>query len=72
MQIHLRQLTRLTKETGNLEYDADLVLLLHRKFNATDATLIIGKNKYGPVGKFPLEFNRECVTFTEAAGENNG
>jgi len=60
------------KETGNLEYDADLVLLLHRKFNATDATLIIGKNKYGPVGKFPLEFNRECVTFTEAAGENNG
>ena len=57
------------KETGELEYDGDAVLLLHRGFNAEAAKLIIAKNKYGPVGVVPLLFKKACVTFEQAPEE---
>lgn len=54
------------KETGELEYDADSVWLLHRGFGAESAKLIVAKNKYGPVGTIPLLFRKQCVTFEQA------
>lgn len=57
------------KETGELEYDGDAVVLLHRGFNAESAKLIIAKNKYGPVGTVSLLFKKSCVTFEQVPEE---
>jgi replicative DNA helicase len=60
------------KETGELEYDGDVILLLHRGFNAEAAKLIVAKNKYGPVGTAELLFHKASVTFEQIAEGTNG
>ncbi len=52
------------RESGAIEQDADLILLLHRDFiytkadnDANKATLIVGKNRHGEIGDIPLIFN---------------
>jgi replicative DNA helicase len=59
------------KESGQLEFDGDAVLLLHRGFNSEEAKLIIAKNKYGPVGVADLRFRKACVSF-EQVEESGG
>ena len=58
------------RESGSLEQDADLVLLLHRPAYYTDsqtedasAELIIAKQRNGPTGKVNLTFLRQSLRF---------
>lgn len=55
----------LLRESGELEHDADIVLLLHRGFGATTAECIVAKNRDGRVGVVRLEFQPEFVAFRE-------
>jgi replicative DNA helicase len=67
------------RESGSLEQDADVVLLLHRPSYYTDsqtedtsAELIIAKQRNGPTGKVNLAFLRQFLRFessTEGARE---
>lgn len=52
------------RDSGEIEEYADNVLLLHRETrDATDATLIVAKNRQGPVGEFPLRFVKHTTQF---------
>lgn len=61
------------RESGSIEQDADLVLLLHREgyYNAEknpkDAELIIAKQRNGPTDTVKLTFLNECMRFESAA-----
>lgn len=54
------------KETGNLEHDADVVLLLHRRMNETEAKCIVAAQRDGPTGDVRFHFRRDYVHFEEA------
>lgn len=76
------------RESGSIEQDADIVMLLYRDDyyqspqNAEQAPdpslseLIIGKHRNGPTGKIDLLFRKNTSTFLsfkkEDKGENNG
>jgi replicative DNA helicase len=63
------------RESGSIEQDADLVLMLYREnyYNSTstqkeemdfdDVELIIAKQRNGPVGTVNLMFNSSCTKF---------
>jgi replicative DNA helicase len=59
------------RESGSLEQDADLVMLLHRddsnpeKKRETD--LILAKHRNGPTGSIPLTFRPDLTKFENAA-----
>jgi len=63
------------KESGSLEQDANLVLLLHRTVTPTDgsgryqdgeeAELIVAKNRSGPVGLVKLQWRATLTKFSE-------
>ena len=69
---HRPQLSDL-RESGNLEQDADVVSFIYREeiYNPDDpslegeATLILAKQRNGPVGDVPLVFLKEFTTFKE-------
>ncbi len=65
------------RESGSLEQDADLVVLIHREgyYKRNDptlenkATLIIAKQRQGPTEDVPVQFQRDITRFVdEAAG----
>jgi len=68
------------RESGSIEQDADVVLMLARPKDATDefsvatdrADLIIAKQRNGPVGTVPLTFIREITRFENYTGERDG
>jgi replicative DNA helicase len=55
------------KESGSLEEDADVVILLHRekKHDNEEAIAIIAKQRNGPLGVVRLNFNGPLTRFTE-------
>ena len=61
------------RESGSIEQDADVVLLLARPQDADDgfsvaadsADLIIAKQRAGPVGQFKLTFHRDITRFED-------
>lgn len=61
------------RESGAIEQDADIVLLLHRPemYNATDspgeAVLIVAKNRNGRVGEVALQYQAEWMLFRDLA-----
>ncbi|WP_424243983.1 replicative DNA helicase [Elusimicrobium posterum] len=65
------------RESGSIEQDADVVALIHRDgyYNRDDeslkrkATLIIAKQRNGPVGEIDLNFISEHTLFTNPAPE---
>ena len=61
------------RESGAIEQDADLVLLLHNKERGTDnvleCNLIIAKQRNGPVGTFRMRFERQYSLFGELSVE---
>lgn len=63
------------RESGSIEQDADVVLLLHRddaydpSDNPGEADLIIAKQRNGPVGEIKLTFQRELTRFRNHAPE---
>ena len=70
---HRPQLSDL-RESGAIEQDADVVLLLMREeyYNPTEENrgiteVIIAKQRNGPVGTIKLHFNKECVRFENLA-----
>lgn len=66
------------RESGSIEQDADLVLLLYRESyyddNAADKTatdVILAKSRNGPVGKVTVNFEAELMRFTDRAKVEN-
>ena len=63
------------RESGSLEQDADVVLLLHRPefYDSNDqpgvAELIIAKNRNGQTGTVRLQFTKRLATFRDLAPE---
>jgi replicative DNA helicase len=55
------------RESGELEHDADIVLLLHREPMKPETDCIVAKNRDGRVGVAHLTFRHEFVAFDEAA-----
>lgn len=54
------------RESGAIEQDADMVILLHRTEEApTETTLIIGKNRHGAVGDDHLVWRADCTRFMD-------
>jgi replicative DNA helicase len=66
------------RESGAIENDADVVMLLHRPeyYDPHDqpgvAELIVAKNRSGPVGTVKLAFDRQSMRFELLARENMG
>lgn len=66
------------RESGSIEQDADVVALIHREgyYKRDDeslkrkATLIIAKQRNGPVGDIDLNFIGEYTLFTNPAPDN--
>ncbi len=67
------------RESGAIEQDADVVILLHREdyyhrddpdYQTTNKTeVIIAKQRNGPIGTVPLTFLPECIRFENFASE---
>jgi replicative DNA helicase len=63
------------RESGSIEQDADVVLLLHRESyfqreseeekSDNSAEVIIAKQRNGPTGKVDLLFDGSCTRFRE-------
>ena len=66
------------RESGSIEQDADVVALIHRDWYykrddeslKNKATLIIAKQRNGPVGDIDLAFFGEYALFTNPAPEH--
>ena len=64
------------RESGAIEQDADVVLLLHRPeyYDPNDqpgiADVIIAKNRMGPTGDIGLVFHRQYAQFASLARAN--
>ncbi|MEW5894284.1 MAG: replicative DNA helicase [Candidatus Omnitrophota bacterium] len=75
-QDHRPQLSDL-RESGAIEQDADVVIMMVREeyYNPTEensgkAEIVIGKQRNGPVGSFQLAFLKEFVRFENLAHVN--
>jgi replicative DNA helicase len=59
------------RESGSLEQDADIVMLLHRDDSSPekkrDTELIVAKHRNGPTGNVSLVFRPELTKFESAA-----
>jgi DnaB-like helicase C terminal domain/Bifunctional DNA primase/polymerase, N-terminal/Primase C terminal 1 (PriCT-1) len=55
------------RESGELEHDADVVLLLHRAYNTAPTECIVAKNRDGRQGVVSLIFRPEFVSFDEVS-----
>ncbi len=54
------------RDSGNIEQDADLILLLHRENDQPeDATLIIGKNRHGATRDIPMIWKHQWTRYLE-------
>lgn len=61
------------RESGAIEQDADVVILLHRKSDSEDliqdTEVLVAKNRNGATGKIHLGFNKEIVRFEEVVND---
>ena len=53
------------RESGQIEQDADLIVLLNREKDSDDETIIIAKNKEGQIGDIGFHFEKERQRFFE-------
>jgi replicative DNA helicase len=61
------------RESGSIEQDADVVMFIYRDevYNPDDesahnlATVIVGKQRNGPIGQFDLHFHKEFTRFSD-------
>lgn len=61
------------KESGSLEQDADIVILLHRpKDTNNKVNAIVAKNRNGPTGDITLEFKPSMCQFIDPKGDELG
>lgn len=54
------------RESGELEHDADVILLLHRGYHEQETQCSVAKNRDGRLGMVNLLFRHEYVSFDEA------
>lgn len=62
------------RESGSIEQDADLVLMLSKKTTNLDQNnieLIIAKQRNGPIGTIKLQFNEKSNKFSNVQNEAN-
>lgn len=57
------------RESGELEHDADVILLLHRAYHEPATQCFVAKNRDGRIGIVDLMFRHEYVAFDEAAAQ---
>lgn len=59
------------RESGGIEADADVVLLLHRteEKNSDRLEILIAKQRNGPTGEVPVRFNPELMRVEDLADE---
>jgi replicative DNA helicase len=57
------------RESGELEHDADIILLLHRPYKDARTTCQVAKNRDGWLGTVHLLFRSEFVAFDEDAAQ---
>ncbi len=59
------------RESGALEQDGDVVMLIHRDVDKASYTaeMIVAKNRHGPTGMVPLVFDPVRLRFREATKE---
>jgi replicative DNA helicase len=77
-RVEKRPLLSDLRESGSIEQDADLVLMLYRKndFNSSDSDqsndieLIIAKQRNGPIGTVKLQFDEKSNKFSNISNEN--
>jgi hypothetical protein len=55
------------RESGELEHDADVILLLHRSYHEQDTACIVAKNRDGRLGNVSMLFRSDFVAFDEAS-----
>lgn len=55
------------RESGELEHDADVILLLHRQYHESETSCNVAKNRDGRLGTVSLLFRSDFVAFDEAA-----
>ncbi len=63
------------RESGSIEQDADVVMFIYREeyYKPDDetvrnkATVIVGKQRNGPIGQFDLHFHKEFTRFSDLA-----
>lgn len=55
------------RDSGAIEQDADVVMMLHRNREETETKLIIMKHRNGPTGLIDLEFISSIASFKETA-----
>lgn len=62
------------RESGALEHDADIVMLLHKRKQATETECAVLKNRSGRVGQVELIFDPRSVGFIErvSAADEDG
>jgi len=53
------------RESGELEHDADIVILMHREMMAQETECIVVKNRDGRQGTAKLKFENEFVSFSD-------
>lgn len=64
------------RESGSLEQDADVILLIHNKegddpMDQPPSEIIVGKNRSGPTGSVELMFQRNRTRFANLASTDN-
>lgn len=59
------------RESGELEHDADVILLLHRNYQDADTECNVAKNRDGRLGTARLVFQSDFVAFDEAPNQPN-
>ena len=67
------------RESGSIEQDADVVLMLHRQATeegaerpeTVDITLLVEKHRNGPTGEIELRFHNRYVSYTEPEREDS-
>lgn len=62
------------RDSGSLEQDANNVLFIHRKRGEPDTTIVVAKQRQGPLGCFDIQFDeaRACFVDTNAGGMWDG
>jgi replicative DNA helicase len=58
------------RDSGSVEQDADVVMLMHRERGKPRTELIIAKNRNGNVGSVMLEFEKDKLRFTQSFNQN--
>lgn len=60
------------RESGSIEQDAEIVMMLHRQREERNATIFMRKLRQGTLGEVALEYNGPRFKFDECENQNTG